>query len=189
MPIYVNRERKGEWRSARSWDWRSGSNASASSRWATCGWNVDSEETIKSIPNELYPYGTTTGPPGQRCLVEARVTTRTHASWQSIGNGQKNRPPHSEELLGKRRGVFDMRKDLQTQDDIIGLVGCPGRKVGMDKADSRGKTRESFDIEAGPRDRRRKRTEKRRLATSDIQHRRGLESCYKVKGDTIVRPR
>jgi hypothetical protein len=82
-----------------------------------------------------------------------------------------------------------MLEDLQTQDDIIGLVGCPGRKVGMDKPESRGKPRESFDIEAGPRDRRRKRTEKRRLATSDIQHRRRLESRDEVKGDTIVRPR
>jgi hypothetical protein len=63
-----------------------------------------------------------------------------------------------------------MLQDLETGDDIVGGVGAPGRKVRVDKPDPGVQTRESFDIEAGPRDRRRKGTEKRRLATSDIQH-------------------
>jgi len=80
------------------------------------------------------------------------VTTGVHTSWQSIRDGQKNRPSHREQLLSKARRIFDMVEDLETCDDVVGLVWDPDRKVGVNKSDSGIKSRESFNIEAGPRD-------------------------------------
>lgn len=116
------------------------------------------------------------------------MTTRTHPVWQSIWNGQKNRPSYGEELLGKRHRVFDMVEDIQADDHIVGLVGDPGRKVGVKESDP-GRLGHFLNVQAHSGQGGREIGKNRRLTAADIEDGGRLKAHQQVMGDTVVRTR
>jgi hypothetical protein len=153
-----------------------------------CGWNVDSQQAIEAISNPLNRCGSTTSPRKEACLVEVRMTTRTHALWQSIRNREKNRPSYSEQLARKGCRILDMVKDLETDDNIVTLIGRPGLEVRVEEANAGG-LGDSLTVQTGSGQGGRERGEKGRLTASDIKNRGRLEAHQKVLGHLVVATR